>query len=406
MANSRKYKLMIIAPTCFYYQAPLFRVLSTNDRLDLTVYFCTDEGLSGQDVKIGYRTNETWAPSDEILSGYKHKFLRNFSPKGSYLKSLIGLANFGIWGEIKRKRPDAIVVTSWMNPTWWLVYFACLRFNIPMLFMTDANFYAEKPKGSWKRLIKHIFLGNLVFPYTSGFLYSGTANRLLYEDYGVLSEKLFPFAYSWGYDRFLDESSHVSITKREVRKQYMVPQDAIAILYCGRLSSEKGIMELIEAYRNVSHSKKSLIIVGDGPLRGRLEEFVVRHKIESIHFMGFKRRDEIGQFYTMADFFVLPSQKETWGMVVNEALSYGLPIIASDQVGAAVDLVASGENGYIFPSGDVTELANQISKMINLTDKDRQKMGNDSENKIRRWNDRDLSGLMAEYLDIIYRART
>jgi len=406
MANPCKYKLMVIAPTCFYYQSHLFKDLSSNDRLDLTVYFCTDEGLTGQDVKIAYGTNQTWAPPDEILSGYKHKFLRNFAPRGSYLKSLVGLANFGIWGEIRRERPDAVVVTSWMNPTWWLVFLACAKFNIPMLFMTDANFYAEKPKSSWKLWLKRIFLGNLIFPNTSGFLYSGTANRLLYKYYGVPSEKLFPFAYSWGYDKLVDVSSQVVITKKEVRKQYGVPQDAVVILYCGRLSSEKGITELIEAYRIVSHPKKSLILVGDGQLRGPLEELAVRHKVESIHFMGFQRRDDVGQFYIMADFFVLPSQKETWGMVINEALSYGLPVIASDQVGAAVDLVASGENGDIFPSGDVTELANQISRMINLTDEERQKMGNNSQNKIKQWNDRDLSGLMAEYLDIIYQART
>ena len=89
MRPLRPYKVAIIAPTCFYYQVPLFRALSANDRIDLIVYFCSDEGSSGKDVKSVYG-NDQWGVEGQLLDGYRSKFLKNHAPRGSYLKSLTG----------------------------------------------------------------------------------------------------------------------------------------------------------------------------------------------------------------------------------------------------------------------------------------------------------------------------
>ena len=90
MGNLHPYRITIIAPTCFYYQAPLFRVLAADDKINLTVYFCTDEGISGRDAQSTYGTNESWATENELLEGYTYKILRNYAPWGSYLKALVG----------------------------------------------------------------------------------------------------------------------------------------------------------------------------------------------------------------------------------------------------------------------------------------------------------------------------
>ena len=75
-STEHPYKLAFIAPACFYYQVPIFRDLERNKDLDLTVYFCTNEGL-GKDVKIVYGSDEAWGVEDRLLEGYKSKFLRN-----------------------------------------------------------------------------------------------------------------------------------------------------------------------------------------------------------------------------------------------------------------------------------------------------------------------------------------
>ena len=206
MGNSNRYKITFIAPTCFYYQAPLFRELSSDPNLDLTAYFCSDEGVSGKDVETVYGTDQNWGVDIDLLEGYKSKFFRNYSPWGSYLKSLVGLTNFGVWNDLKRERPDAVVVMSWMNPTWWLTFLACLRFQIPMFYMTDANFDAEQLKSRWRTSIKRFFLGKFLFPAASGFLCAGTTNRRLYTAYGVPDEKLISFAYSGGYTQWIEQS--------------------------------------------------------------------------------------------------------------------------------------------------------------------------------------------------------
>ena len=405
MGKTRIYKVAIVAPTCFYYQTPLFRALAAHDGIDLIVYFCSDEGLSGKDIEASYGSDQTWGVQDELLVGYKSKFLRNHAPGGSYLKSLVGLANLGIWKELSRERPDFVIVMSWMNPTWWIICLACLKFEIPILLMTDANVKAERLKSPWKSWIKRQLLGNLLFRFTTGFLCSGSANRQLYADFGVPAHKLVAFAYSWGYQEFLNESTQLQNQKSELRRRYGLPQDAIVILYCGRFSAEKDAVGLLEAYKLVSDPKKALVLVGDGPLRTSMEDFADGNELESIYFMGFQKRSDMGKFYALSDCLVLPSLKETWGMVVNEALCFSLPVVVSDQVGAGLDLVTPGENGHVFPAGDVSALADRLNELIELPDDERHLMGEKSRGLITKWMGRDLATTLSEHLDSIYQVK-
>ena len=405
MEPIRSYKVAIIAPTCFYYQVPLFRVLAASNRIDLIVYFCSDEGASGKDAKRVYGKDHKWGVEEELLDGYKSKLIKNYAPQGSYLKSLTGLANFGLWQELNLERPDAVVVMSWMNPTWWLAFLACMRFDIPIFFMTDANFYAEKLTNTWKSWIKSSFLGKFLFPMAAGFLCAGTANQLLYSSYGVPKEKLFPFAYSWGYKSLIERSKDMRGRKLELRRRHGLPEDASIVLYCGRLSPEKASMELLQAYQMVSHPKKALVLVGEGTLRKQMQDYGDVQELQSVHFMGFQNRNDLEDFYALADILVLPSNKETWGLVVNEGLSYSLPVIVSDQVGAGVDLVIHDGNGYIFPARDISALAEQITKLIKLSDQELEYMGTKSYSLIKEWSDRDLAMDLGNYLDSIYQAR-
>ena len=271
-----------------------------------------------------------------------------------------------------------------------------------MFFMTDANFYAEKLKRPWRSWLKRILLGKFLFPATFGFLYAGSANKRLYTEFGVPENKLVPFAYSWGYGALIEESNKLHNRKTEFRREFGLPEDAIVILYSGRLSSEKGLLELLEAYKIMSRSQIALVLVGDGQLHKQMKDFTKLNNIDSIYFMGFQTRDKIGKFYTLADFLVLPSQRETWGLVVNEALCYSLPVVVSDQVGAGVDLVIPGVNGHIYPAGDVAALAERMSRLIELSEEDRQIMGRKSKNLILEWSNRTLAGPLVEFLDSNY----
>ena len=100
-------------------------------------------------------------------------------------------------------------------------------------------------------------------------------------------------------------------------------------------------------------------------MRLELEKYIKENNLRNVHFVGFKNQTELPQYYAMADIFVLPSGiGETWGLVVNEAMCFGLPVIISDMVGCGKDLVKHGENGYIFPLGDVEKLAEYLADLI------------------------------------------
>jgi len=399
-STKSRYKVAIVAPTCFYYQAALFRQLATDPKLDLTVYFCSDEGILARDVLEMYKVNEDWGLGDELLEGYHSKFLRNFSPRPSYLKWPFGLINIGVIKEIILNRPDVVVLMSWMNPTWWMALAACVLFRIPFFYMTDANVQIEPLRSKWKRRIKRMVLGKLLFKLSSGFLCAGTANNQFYKMYGVPDNKLFPFAYSWGYDSLSKISEELKPQRDQFRSEFGIPENSLVILYCGRLSAEKNLFHLLDSYHRLDQDGKSLIFVGNGDLRQSLENHVDQLGVKSVHFFGFQNRTQIAKCYAISDVLVLPSVRETWGIVVNEAMCFGLPVIVSRQVGAGIDLVANGTNGYSVET-DGESLLLSLKQISELSPEERSQMGLRSIDTINDWSGRDLAGLLVQYIECV-----
>lgn len=400
--TERKYKLAIVAPTAFFYQVALFRDLAAHSRIALSVYFCSTEGLSGRDIVKKFNTDAKWGVEEELLRGYDYKFLRNYSPSPSYLKWPIGLINIGIWAELKRLRPHAVILMSWMNPTWWLAVLACLWYRIPFLYLTDTNIQAEPLKPWWRAWPKRLLLGAGLFKLTSGFLYVGEANKQLYRYYGVPESKMVEFAFTWGYQSLLTEARKLAHQRDLIRSRLNIPKDGRVILYCGRLSPEKSPSVLLKAFQQLELPGKCLIFVGDGKLRGALEAYTTEHNLDSVQFWGFKNRMEISECYAVADVLVLPSLREATGAVINEAMCFRLPVIVSDQVGFGMDLVGNGYNGFIFPVGDSDALARRIKQLFELPEGERQMMGARSFHLMTKWAQRDLPESLVQYLDSLY----
>ena len=246
-------------------------------------------------------------------------------------------------------------------------------------------------------------LGKTLFKLCSGFLCAGRANRHLYRLYGVPDRKLFRFAYSWGYDSFLEKSHELKPQRSRIRAELGIPEESLVILFCGRLSKEKNLFHLVDAYHQLDHELKSLIFVGDGDLRPSLEDYVRQLGADAVYFFGFQNRGQIGKYYAVSDLLVLPSVRETWGIVVNEAMCFGLPVIVSDQVGAGMDLVSDGRNGYrVSTDGDA--LFRSIKKMADFSEEERGLMGMKSVDIVKKWSARNLGELLVEHIQFI-RAR-
>jgi glycosyltransferase involved in cell wall biosynthesis len=145
-------------------------------------------------------------------------------------------------------------------------------------------------------------------------------------------------------------------------------------------------MDLLMAYERINFENRALVYLGDGILRKSLEDYAKEKGLKDVYFLGFKNQTELSKYYALADIFVLPSGiGETWGLVVNEAMCFSLPIIVSDMVGCAKDLVKNGENGFIFKTGDINELTECLLKLLQEPEL-REKMGKRSLEIISRWS--------------------
>lgn len=367
----KKYKVAIISPVPLYYHTPLYCLLSNNNNINLIVYYCSDETLRGVDVERMYCAKGHITSKSDLLDGYNCKFLKNYFFSPSVLNWPFGLINFGIWNEIKRENFDAVIIHAWTNFTWWLAFFACLKFHTPIFFMTDTNIAAKSSKSKFKKHLKKIILDKFLFKRASGFLTSGTANEEFYKYHGVSPEKMVKFHYSFGYERFLQKAKKLKPQRKEIRARFDIRDSDFVILFVGRLSEEKFLLTLLEAYGKINKTNKKLFLVGDGPMRQQIEQKIKELKAENVYLVGFRPRESIFDFYAMADILVLPSKNETWGIVINEAMCFGLPIVSSDKVGAAVDLVKDDYNGFIFPSGNAKQLSMRIEKLINMMPEER-----------------------------------
>src|SRR5208283_4761924 len=129
--------------------------------------------------------------------------------------------------------------------------------------------------------------------------------------------------------------------------------------------------------------------------RARLESSARALRWDSIRFIGFRNQSELPAMYDLCDVFVLPSEREPWGLVINEVMNAGKPVIVSDRVGAGPDLVEDGVNGFVFPARDVAALADRLQRMIENPDA-RAAMGGRAFEKVARHGfDADRDGLLS-----------
>ncbi len=387
-------KFAILTSHPIQYQIPLFQELAKNSKIDLTVYFCWKAGSQKEYYDKQFGRKIVWDLS--LLDGYNYKFLNNFSLRSS--SDFWGQINPGIIVELIKNHPDALLVYGWNSFTNWLVFTASFIRKIPVFLHSENPLNQELLKSKWKIKIKKIILGAL-FKFISAFLYIGEENKKFYQYYGVPEEKLFFVPYAVDNSRFIAVNKELRIKNYELRKKAGIGKSDVVILFVGKLIEKKRPMDLLKAYHQlIIHNSKfiiHLLFVGDGALRSELENYIKEHNLKNVHFTGFKNQTELPKYYAMADIFVLPSGVgETWGLVVNEAMCFSLPVIISDIVGCGKDLVKNEKNGYIFPVGDVKKIAEHLADLIK-NPKRRKLFGEKSLNIIKNYNhDRDIDGIL------------
>ena len=328
------------------YREPLFERLARSADYDIQVLYCRDRQPAQQ-----------WRLGAHL---YPARYLKNFTPERWHGRLLIGAINPGVWRELRAFRPDAVIIYGYNTATTLLAILWVITHRIPMLMRTDSNVLAELGKPHLTLALKRLLLRWLT-RRVSAFLCVGTMNSHYWQFYGATPEKIFLARYAVDNEFFQTRADHYRVSRQTVRDENGW-RHRYLLLYVGRLAVEKRVDVLIEALRRLSTKRSDigLVIVGDGPERERLERLA--QAVPYVYFAGFQDQPDLPKYYGAADIFVLPSECEPWGLVVNEAMASGLPVIATGKVGAARDLVIEGESGYLVPENDPVALASAIDR--------------------------------------------
>ena len=239
----------------------------------------------------------------------------------------------------------------------------CQKNLIPCYIWGDSNIKSDRATGL-KGYIKRLYVGGVARRVT-GALACGGLGRAYFRKYGFREDYTFLVPNEPDYS--LIESVSDSVLE-ETATKFSLDRSRRRLMYCGRLVPGKRIDLLIQAFLHIAEHRPDwdLLIVGSGPLRSQLGAMIPENRKSRIIWPGFLGDQRyVSAMYRLADALVLPSDREAWALVINEAACAGLAIVASDMVGAAAELVRDGVNGRVFPAGDQKALE---AALLEVTD--------------------------------------
>jgi glycosyltransferase involved in cell wall biosynthesis len=339
------------------YLVPIYREISKNPDVDFMVYFYSDTSI-GKHFDAAFGREFEW--STPLLGGYKYRFLP--SSIGKPTGRTFERPNWDLLAEVVRQHYDVIWINSYIGTNAWLARVAAFFLGIPVFFRDDTNFLTPRPR--WKRILKSIFLRT--FLRGAWALYVGEESRRYWKFYGIPSRRLFFSPHCVDNDYCSSKARELAPRRSEIRRSYGIDDDSPVILFCGKFIPKKQPLMMLSAFAKVREKVPCwLMLVGDGALRVELERKISEGRIDNTILPGFLNQDELPFAYTAADIFVLPSGfNETWGLVVNEAMNFSLPVVVSDQVGCGKDLVREGWNGFTFDHADEGQLVDRLTQLV------------------------------------------
>jgi glycosyltransferase involved in cell wall biosynthesis len=361
---NQKKKIFFLLSHPIQYFSPLFVEMAKQREIDLIVLYCDDYGT--QNYNIHPEVGEVAAWDIPILEGYKYKFLKNNSWKPSIFNGFFGLVNTEIFKTLKKESGGFLVIHGWAYAINFLAVLAGKFSGVKLCLRSENPLNQELLKSKLTLFLRKLFFKYFWFKLFDYFLYIGSQNKKLYEYYGVKQDKLVFTPYAVDNDRFRAEYEKNKNRKPEIRKELGLPADKKIILFSGKYVPKKRPLDLLQAYHFLNDENCALVFLGDGELRKEMEDYIGEHNLKDVYLTGFKNQSEVGKYFVASDVFVLPSGAgETWGLVVNEAMNFSLPVIVSNLVGCTEDLVIDNENGFRFKTENIEELAIKIGIMIN-----------------------------------------
>ena len=391
----RKVRLAYLVSHPIQYQAPLLRRIALEPDVDLTVLFGSDFSVRGYKDR-GFGVEVAW--DTPLLDGYRSEFLRPFRDTGEV--SPTTPISRGIFGRLQQRDGspafDALWVHGYASVNSLQAILAANALGIPVLLRAES-WLADRVRSPWKLVLKKAFF-RLLGKGIAAVLPIGTVNAAYWSHYFGTSVPQFLMPYAVNNRYFADLTAAAAPREQELRAELGLSADRPVILFASKLQQRKHADHLLEAYSRLiadstPQDRPYLVVVGDGEQRAQLEAQAQQLGLEDVRFAGFRNQSELPRFFQLADVFVLPSRHEPWGLIVNEAMASGCPVIVSTDVGCHADLITNGVEGWVFPVGDIGALAQALQQVFS-TPETPAKMGEAAARRITTWTyEEDVQGL-------------
>lgn len=257
----------------------------------------------------------------------------------------------------------AVICQGYRYPSYLRTMRHCHRCAIPVFYRNDSNIKSDERLPRSKQFIKRLIYAGWM-PWVDGVMSMGDYGDQFFLKYGAVGKRIYRVPCTPDYDSFarLDP-----LRLRNFRHRFQLSEGRRYAIFSGRLVPAKRVDLLIDAFAAIADQRPDwdLLIVGDGPLRESLEARIPERLKRRFTWTGFLEQPDCVAAYHAAEVLILPSDHEPWALVVQEALAASLPVIASDCVGAARELVEDGTSGRIFPAGNLAALEKAI---LDITD--------------------------------------
>jgi glycosyltransferase involved in cell wall biosynthesis len=330
----RKRRILFLTVIPSPYQRELFERLSKADGLDVKVLYYSEDAHDRQWERPQLSAFET------VMPGWRLRW-----PGGETY------CNPRVVNSLLEARADIVVVSDYSAPTAQVAMRALTARRLPWVFWGERPGFTRRGKfGAFLRR-------QLQAPLSAATAIAAIGSKAVsaYHD-------RFPGKTVLNIPYFCDLAPYQEAKLERSTK----PRSSVNILFSGQLIARKGGDILLSAFSKLAATSGnvSLTILGDGPERARLEAAVPPALRDRVKFLGHRQPSQIPEIFATADVFCLPSRHDGWGVVVNEAIGAGLPIVVSDSVGAGHDLVRHGENGLRVPTGDDEALAQALGRIV------------------------------------------
>lgn len=333
----------IISP----HVVPLFERLAAQPGISLKVYFLAESDRNRRwETSINHRFNYEVLPNWAIRLGRKDLYTFFINPT--------------IGSVLLRDGFDALVSVGWDSFASQAAFLVCKALRRPYILWSGST--ANEP--SWRRTVTRPIVRTMVSG-SDGWIAYGSRARDYLAALGADPSRVAIAYNTVDVDAFSARADTLRPDRFAIRSALGLGSGPVT-LYVGQLIERKGALDLLEAHRILLRARldAQLLLVGYGPLEATLRHQVETQSIPGVHFRGHVPIPDLPRHYVASDCFTLPSHEEVWGLVLNEAAACGLPLVTTEPVGAAPDLVRPGSNGYIVPAHDPTALAGALNRAL------------------------------------------